>query len=213
VTGSRRWTVAAAVGYSAAWIAGLMIFSASTDVRSTGAQIVAGYHGHTGLGTAQFVLTEGVASLCLAVVAWAVGDRVVRATGLTAAGLAFVQCGLGIYLTVSLVPAGRADAAETVLAAINRVDGVKMFVLAAMALGGFAFGRRTGRLPAWLGPVAIALAAAIIVSGVGYALLIGPLATAAYASLPLLLLWVTGAGLLLRPAPARPARPVPAPVA
>jgi hypothetical protein len=200
----------AAIAYSASWVAGLLVFSASTNVRSTGAELIAGYQG--GLGTLQFVLTEGVASVCLALVAWAFGG-VVRATGLVAAGLAFVQCALGIYLTVSLVPAGDAESAETVFAAINRVDGVKMFVLAAMAIGGFVFGRRTGRLPAWLGYVALALAVAIVASGIGYLLLIDSFAMAAYVSLPLLLVWVTGAGLALRssaPAPvsARAAVPV-----
>jgi len=195
-----------AVAYSVSWIAGLLVFSASTTVRSSGAQLIAGYQG--GLGTLQFVLTEGVASVCLAVVAWAFGG-LVRVAGLVAAGLAFAQCGLGIYLTASLVPAGDGESAETVFAAINRVDGVKMFVLAAMAVGGFVFGRRTGRLPAWLGYVALALAVAIVVSGIGYLLLIDSFATAAYVSLPLLLLWVTGAGLSLRSSsPARVAVPV-----
>jgi hypothetical protein len=38
---------------------------------------------------------------------------------------------------------------------------------------------------------------AIVVSGVGYLLLIDSLALAAWASLPLLLVWVTGSGIAL----------------
>jgi len=197
----RGLTVVAAIGFVVSWVVGLSVFSASTDVQSTGAQIVAGYHGHTGLATAQFLLTEGAASVCLALVAWAVGragSRVVLATGLAAAGIALVQCALGVYLTGSVAPASDASTAETVLGAINRLDGVKMLLLAAMAVGGYAFGRRTNLLPKWLGYVAIALAIALVASGIGYALLVSSLALAAWVSLPLLLVWVAGAGLSLR---------------
>jgi hypothetical protein len=167
--------------------------------------VVAGYAGHEVAGIAQFVLTEGVAAVCLAVVALAVGragrhsglGRLTAVTGLVAAALSLAQGVLGAYLVGWLAPAGRSDAAGTVFETINRVDGVKLFVLAVMAAAGVGLARRAGVLPRWLGYVGLALAVAMVASGVGYLLLIGAAAQAAYVSLPLLLIWVTGAGLAL----------------
>ena len=66
------WPALAGIGYAAAWLAGLSIFSSSTTVNSAGTQVVAGYAGHRAVATAQFALTEGLAALCLAAVAAAI---------------------------------------------------------------------------------------------------------------------------------------------
>ncbi len=123
--------------------------------------------------------------------------RLTAAAGAAAAAIALAQCVLGLYLTISVVPAGHADIAAAVTEALNRLDGVKMLVLAAMAAAGTVMARRTGLLPHWLQWTGVALAAAIIASGIGYALLNPALALAAWVSLPLLLAWVTGAGIVL----------------
>jgi len=52
-------------------------------------------------------------------------------------------------------------------------------------------------LPRWLCGVGVALAVAIVASGVGYLLLLNGLALAAWMSLPLLMVWVTGTGVVL----------------
>jgi len=208
---ARSWlTVPAVAGaaYTVAWAAGLGVSSASTDVNSTGAQVVAAYAGHEGAVVTQFALTEGVASLCLAVVAVALGrvgiragaaslGRVIAATGLAAAGIALVQSVLGIALAVSVVPAGHAGTAGTLNDTINRLDGLKMFVLAALAVAGTVLARRTHVLPKWLVWVGALLAVAIAASGVGYALINNALSVAAWVSLPLLLVFITGAGVVL----------------
>ena len=54
---------------------------------------------------------------------------------------------------------------------------------------------QTGLLPRWLRWTGVALVAAIIASGIGYALLSNTFALAAWVSLPLLLIWVAGAGI------------------
>jgi len=73
-----------------------------------------------------------------------------------------------------------------------------MFLLAGLAAGSFvAIRRGLLRLPVWLEYLAVALAGTIAVSGVGYLFLLDHLAIAAWASLPLLLAWVTGAGINL----------------
>ncbi len=198
----------AGLAYIASWLAGLAVAPSSTDVRSTGAQVVADYAGHQGAAAAQFLLTEGTASLALAVVAFALGRAGLRAgagraawltlgAGAAAAAIALVQCGLGLYLTISAVPAGHAGTAAAVTEALNRLDGVKMFVLAAMAAAGTVLARQTGLLPRWLRWAGVALAAAITMSGIGYALLNAAFAQVAWVSLPLLLAWVTGAGIVL----------------
>ena len=123
--------------------------------------------------------------------------RLTAGAGSAAAAIALVQCVLGLYLTISVVPAGHAGTAAAVTEALNRLDGVKMLVLAAMAAAGTVMARRTGLLPRWLCWTGVALAAAITASGAGYALLNPTFALAAWLSLPLLLAWVTGAGILL----------------
>ena len=196
----------AGLAYTASWLAGLTVAPSSTNVRSTGAQVVAGYAGHEGATATQFVLTEGTASLALAVVAIALGRaglpagagraaRLTASAGCAAAAIALIQCALGLYLTVSVVPAGHAGTAAAVTDTLNRLDGVKMLVLAIMAVAGTILARRTGLLPRWLQWTGVALAAAITTSGIGYALLNPALALAAWVSLPLLLAWVTGAGI------------------
>jgi hypothetical protein len=198
----------AGLAYSASWLAGLAIAPSSTSVRTTGAEVVGGYAGHQAAAVAQFVLTEGTASLALAVVVIALGRAGLRAgaataarlmmgAGVAAAALGLVQCVLGVYLTLSVVPADHASTAAAVTEAVNRLDGVKMFLLAIMAVAGTVLARRTVLLPRWLRWAGVALAAAITTSGVGYALLNNTFALAAWLSLPLLLAWVTGAGIAL----------------
>jgi len=198
----------AGIAYTAAWLVGLAVAPSSTNVRSTGAEVVAGYAGHQAAAAAQFLLTEGIASLALAVVATALGRAGLRVgarqaawltlgTGAAAATVGLVQCVLGLYLTVSVVPADHASTAAAVTEAVNRLDGVKMFLLAAMAVAGTVLARQTGLLPHWLRWAGVALAVAITASGVGYALLNNTFALAAWLSLPLLLAWVTGTGIVL----------------
>ncbi len=206
----------AGIAFTASWVAGLSVAPSSTSVRPTGSAVLASYAGHLGGATAQFLLTEGAASVLLGVVVVALGRAGLRAgagrtawltlgAGLAAAAIGIVQCGLGLYLTGSVVPAGRAGDAAALTDAISRLDGVKMLLLAATAVAGAAMARRTGLLPRWLQCTGLALAIAIIASGIGYALLISSLALAAWVSLPLLLVWVTSAGILL----ARPGRAAP----
>ena len=83
--------------------------------------------------------------------------------------------------------------AHTLYAAVNRLDGAKMFALAALALAGAA----PGVLPRWLRYTAIALAVAIVSSGIPYLLLLQSGAALAYISGPLLLLFITSTGIAL----------------
>jgi hypothetical protein len=199
---------AAGIIYTLSWVAGLSVSSSSTDVHSTGREVVAAYSGHEAAVIAQFALTEGLASVALAVVAVALGragmrtgsvtlGRLVAWTGLAAAAIALVQCVLGVWLAASVAPSNHAGSAATINETINRLDGLKMFVLAATAIAASALANRTGILPRWLRWVGVALAVAITTSGFGYALLNSTLAVAAWLSLPLLLVFITGAGVVL----------------
>ncbi|MFI5897351.1 hypothetical protein ACIA5D_45390 [Actinoplanes sp. NPDC051513] len=191
--------VTAAVAYPATWIVGLSIASSGTTVHSTGAEILSSYAGHTGAALVQFLLTEGVAGLLLAVAVVAVGragggraGRWFTGAGLVAAAISVAQCGLGVALTGWAVPHERAGAALALTQVVNRADGVKMLLLAAVAVLGWNLARR-GRLPRWIGFLGLALAVAIAVSGLGFLLLSDTLSMAAYVSLPLLLVFVTAA--------------------
>jgi glucan phosphoethanolaminetransferase (alkaline phosphatase superfamily) len=219
---TRRWARApapAGIVYSISWVVGLSIFSASTDVTSSRADVMSAYRHHAGVAMAQFVFTEGVPAVTLALVVWACA-RVARAPrvtrwllgcGLCAAVVSLVQCVLGLYLAGRLVPDGRAATASSAFDALNRLDGVKMALLAVMAAAAFVLVRRNEvSLPRWLALESAALAVAIAISGVGYLLLWNGPALAAWVSLPLLMLWVTAVGIVTASARSRrtpPARP------
>jgi hypothetical protein len=205
----RRITAPAVAGvaYTAAWLLGLAVWPSNLDVAATNVKVVATYSAHQGAAMTQYVLIEGVAAIALAVVVTALGmaarrrgagqlGRVAVAAGLTAVALSLAQCGLGLLLAGSFAPDGEAHAAGRVYDLIDRMDGVKMFVLAAMALAAVGLARRAV-LPRWLGYVAAVLTVALIASGAGYLLLSTTLAQAVFVSGPLLLVWVTGAGVAL----------------
>jgi hypothetical protein len=198
----------AGVAYTAAWAIGLGVWPSNPDVAATGSRVVTAYAGHRGVAMIQSLLVHGVAAVALAVVVLALGQaarrggaeqlsRTTVVAGVGAAAVSLLQCAIGLALAGWVVPTGDASRAGLLFAAINRLDGVKMLALAAMAGTGAALVHRTGVLPGWLGYVGGLLAVALVVSGVGYLLLNSTLAPAAFVSGPLLLLWVTGAGISL----------------
>ncbi|HEX9035731.1 MAG TPA: hypothetical protein VF808_01945 [Ktedonobacterales bacterium] len=209
-TPSTRWlfTWPALVGaaYTLTWLVGLAVWPANLDIAASGRLIVATYRTSQIQAMLQIGLVEGLAALALAAVALAVGRHArqrgaaragsaVVALGLISAAISLVQCALGEALAGWIAPAGDAMVAKTLFDLLNRLDGVKMLTLAAMAVAGMALAG-AGASPRWLGRYEGALLAlALVTSGCGYALLYGPLSLAAVVSLPLLLVWVTGAGI------------------
>jgi hypothetical protein len=171
-------------------------------------QVIAAYTGHRSVAITQSLLVHGVAAVALAVVVLALGQAASRrdggplapvtvVAGVGAAVVSLLQCALGLLLAGWAVPDGDSGRARLLFAAINRLDGVKMLALAAMATAGAALVRRTHLLPSWLGDLGILLAVALVVSGIGYLLLSSTLAPTAYISGLLLLGWVTATGISL----------------
>lgn len=201
----RDWKqVGAGFAYSAAWGAGLTVFSASTTVSSSGRQLLADYWGHSVPLTGQFVLTEGLAAVFLAMVLlpasasltprlWPVG---VIAT-LTAATVSVLQCALGVVMATVAVPGRHVGALGGLGDALNRLDGVKMSLLAVtfvcLALGRTGTSKGAGALTA----LYLLTAGALAGSAYGYLVLDDTMAMVAYASLPLLMASVTVTGLLV----------------
>ncbi len=207
--GSRLLTGSAVAGvaYVVAWVAGLAVWPSNLDVEASNAEVVASYSAHQAAAVTQYLLVEGVAGVALALVVLALGraarrrgvdrlGRVALIAGLGAATLSLIQCALGLLLAGSAAPDGDASRAGSLFDLSNRLDGVKMFALAALAVAGSGLARR-GLLPRWLGYTGAALAVALVASGTGYVLLNTTLARAAFASLPLLLVWVLGTGVAL----------------
>jgi hypothetical protein len=198
----------AGVAYLVAWVTGLAVWPTNLDVAASGSRVVAAYTGHRGAAMAQSLLVHGVAALALAVVVLALGQaarhrdagplaRAAVVAGIGAAVVSLLQCALGLLLAGWAVPDGDSGRAGSLFAAINRLDGVKMLALAAMAASGAVLVRRTRLLPSWLGYLGALLAVALVVSGVGYLLLSSALAAAAFVSGPLLVVWVTATGISL----------------
>jgi hypothetical protein len=207
---SGRTVVPAVAGllYAAAWVAGLVIGPRTVSATASDAEVASAYAGSSGPAIAQVVLTEGVAGAALAVVVVALGQAAhgrgarrlaarAEVAGLAAAGLSLIQCALGLLLAGWAVPDGDSSAAGSLFRLISRIDGAKMLLLAVLALSGMALARRAGPPPAWARFPSLVLAAALTGSALGYLLLAPALAALAYLSLPLLLIWVAGAGLWL----------------
>ena len=162
-----------------------------------------------GLRLAQFALNEGVTAIAQVAVVTLVAGAARRcgharaglataAFGIAVAGISWAQLALGIWLFSALVPDRRTTTASAVYHAITRMDGAKMFLLAAMALAISQLARSSRILPRWLAPLGVLLAAALVTSGLGYLLLAPGLASAVYVSGFLLLIFVSATGLTLR---------------
>ena len=202
-----RAPAVAGIAYTTAWVLGLAVWPSNLDVAASNIMVVATYSAHQGAAMTQYLLIEGLAAIALAIVVIALGqaarrrgaDRLGQATvvaGLTAVAISLAQCALGLLLAGSVAPDGDTDRAGRLFDLINRMDGVKMFALAAMAAAGVGVVRRAV-LPRWLGYTAALLTVALIASGAGYLLLNTIFAQAALVAGPLLLVWVTGVGVAL----------------
>ncbi len=206
---SRHWPLrTAAVGYSAAWIVGLLLTSSSTDVTSSGSAIVREDAPQAAALTLQFLLTEGVAALALLIVvigiwrATASGGarRIGLVAGVAAVAVSLTQTVLGVCLVEIAVRGHDAALASSLTITLNELDGVKMVLLAVLVFAvSAARWRRQVRFPIWLLPTGIATGVALVASAIGYLARSNAFSVAAWVSLPLLLIFVTAVGLCVRP--------------
>jgi hypothetical protein len=220
---ARRLPVVAGVGYSLAWIISLSVGAPNPSVAARGSQVVAAFAGHGGPAMAMFVLAEGVAAVAMAIVVIAAAQaaraaRAARAAqaaraaarpgprraglagagfGIAAAVVSWAELAVGAWLVYGPVAGRRAAAATTAYQVLTRLDGAKMFLLAAMAVALSVVALTSPVLPRWLAPLGFALAAALVVSGLGFVLLAPGPATAVYVSGILLLAFVTSTGVTL----------------
>ena len=164
----RQWLAAPAVAglaFVAAWVAGLLVWPSNLDLAAPGSRVVSVYAGHQGVAIAQYLLVEGLAAIALAIVVLALGrtarrrgarqlGAAVMLAGIGAMTISLAECALGLWLTSIVVADSETVRAGTLFHLINRMDGVKMLALAAVALAGAGLTRRTGVLPRWLEYVA-----------------------------------------------------------
>ena len=193
LTGRRHITLTVTgiigIGYTLSWIAGLSIPAPSPSFTATNSQIATALAGHGPAVALQFALTEGLPAIGIAVVSVALArtarSRLTLITGLTAAAISVVMFALGLVLVAGTHPA--------VYHAIDRIDGVKMLLLAVLGIAGAS----AAVLPRWLRYAGGALAVSISVSGSAYLLLLPSLSGAAAPGLIFLLVFITGSGLVL----------------
>ena len=212
---ARSLPVVAGIGYSLAWIISVSVGAPNPAVDARGSQVVAAFAGHGGPAMAMFVLAEGVAAAALAVVVISAARAArrcgARLAGLTGAGfgiaaavVSWIELCLGAWLVYGLVAGRRTATAGIAYQVLTRLDGAKMFLLAAMAVALSAVALTSRALPRWLAPLGFLLAASLAVSGLGYVLLSPGLASAVYVSGILLLAFVTSTGVTLGAAPQTP---------
>lgn len=196
----------AGIGYVAAWAAGLASWPANLALNATNAQVAAAYRAHPAGAASQYLLSEGLAGLLLGMVLAAAmisgRDRGLArpwpaaAAAAAAVAISLLQAAVGMVLIAAAThhDIARAGALSDL---VNRLDGVKMLALAAVAA--WMAARRTWdrRPPDWLRATAALAAAALAVSGLDYLLLANSLAWTVYISGPLLLAWIAATGIWL----------------
>jgi hypothetical protein len=207
-TWALRRTALAGYGFSLSWLIGLSVFAASTTVVSTGAEIIAAYSGRTPQGLLQYLFTEGLPPVAILIVVGALA-RSARESGyprlssstwiaaLVASIISFAQFILGVVLVAVAVPSGDRGLSATLSDVVTRLDGAKMLLLASMAVTTVIYLVMARRGLVWLRIVSALLVVTIVLSGLGYLFTVTSLATVADASLPLLLVWMTGFGIVL----------------
>ena len=196
----------AGAGYLIAWAAGLAAWPSNLALNATNAQVAVSYRAHPAGAVTQYLLAEGVAGLLFGLVLAAAllcrRDRSLSrswpaiAVAAAAVAISLTQTVIGMFLVAAAT--SRQDARAGGLSdLVNRLDGIKMLALAAVAA--YLCARRTwnGRPPAWLRVIAALAAVTLAVSGVDYMLLSTSLAWTVYASGPLLLAWIAATGIWL----------------
>jgi hypothetical protein len=206
---ARRPAAVAGICYTAAWVVSLAPGAPMPSVSASGGQIVAAFVGHNWPTIVNLVLSEGIAAVALAIFALLAASAARRAGarragfavavfGVTAAAVSLAELVMAAWLQYGPVASGHAATAGTLWSALQRIDGAKMFVLAAMAVGLAVLSLTSTVLPRWLTWLALLLVVALVTSGLGYVLLAAGLSDAVFVSASLLLVVVTAAGLTLR---------------
>jgi hypothetical protein len=206
---ARRPPAVAGIGYTVAWVLSFVVGAPMPSVAASGDQIVAAFAGHDWPVIVNLVLSEGVAAVALAAVTLMVA-RAARRAGARRAGLAVAVFGvaaaavswaelvMAAWLQFGPVDAGHAAAAGTLWSTIQRIDGAKLFVLAAMAVALAVLSLTSAVLPRWLALLAHPLAISLVIAGIGLLLLASALSVAVFVSGVLLLAVVTATGATLR---------------
>jgi hypothetical protein len=194
----------AGAAYTIAWLAGLAVWPTNLGIDSSDAAVTSAYRTSAGQAVAQYLLVEGLAGLLLGVVITALARRTAARSaprlrdmaitaGLSAAVISVAQAVVGLAIVVE-ARGGHVAAAGRAFDTADRLDGVKMLLIAVAAAAFAVTPWSTRRVPRWLTVLSYALAVSIAVSGVGYRLLTGSLGWTAYVSGPLLLVWVPAVG-------------------
>lgn len=184
----------------AAWIAGLLLGGPSATSSDSDAQIQLAFQENIG-GAVQGIMVHGTAGLALAGLGISIA-RILRpaarvaALGLSAALLSWAQLGCELALFRGSAPVS--VTARDWWLALTMLDGGKMMVLAIFILLVLSRAGQLKQPGRSLRAVSILAVVALAVSGIGYVMLSEPLMVAAYAALPLLLVWAGTVPVVLR---------------
>ena len=199
----------AGIVYVVAWVVGLAAWPANLALNATAGQVAAAHRAHPAESTVQYLLVEGIAGLLLGIVLAYVlranRDRVTWQTAgpalliVVAVITSLTECVLALLVTAAAT-GGHVATAGSLFEVVNRLDGVKMFALAGVTSW---LAATRPALPRWLRRVTVVVALALIASGLAYVTLTNAFGWTAFVSLPLLLLWVAGAGIALSVAAGR----------
>jgi hypothetical protein len=199
----RRVSVAGAT-YVTAWVVGLTGPAAPAATAGAGA-VHAYYAEHGPAILVQSSLIHGIAGAALVVLALVVPaatgataslGRAVKALGLAAAALSFLQVALA-GVAVAGVEQASADRSAALFHALNTADTVKLVLLAAFAAVVTVAADPAGMAPRWLRALTVLLVVLLPFGGAAFLVDSAVLTAMLYASLPVLLLWAGAVAFLV----------------
>ncbi|MDR3032729.1 MAG: hypothetical protein LBV78_06420, partial [Kitasatospora sp.] len=164
---------AAGIGYTVAWVVSQAVGAPSPSVAASGGQVVAAYADRDWPTITNLVLSEGIAAVALAAVVLLAARTASRAGarraglavavfGVAAAAVSLAELVMATWLQYGPVTSRHAAAAGTLYSAVWRIDGAKLFVLAAMAVALAVLSLTSAVLPRWLAPLALLLAVSLV---------------------------------------------------
>jgi hypothetical protein len=203
-SGWRSASALIGLAYTVTWIVGLAVWPTNLGIGSTDALVASDYRASAGQAITQYLLVEGLAGLLLAAVVASVvrpalsgrlrgGMRLGVLAALSAAAVSVAQTVIGMVV-VADAHSHRVAGAGSAFDLVNRLDGVKMLLLALAAAAIVARARTSQRAPTSLRLLGYALAAALTISGISYLSLAANLDWTVYLSGPLLIVWVPSLG-------------------
>jgi hypothetical protein len=207
-----NWLAVSGFIYVAVWVLGLLIPTGTLSASMSNAELQQVLLAYQPARLIQVYLIDGAAGIAILLFAVTVaslfqpaGERnlphVVLGTGIAAGTISLVQAGVQQTLVSADLLTSVEVPFRTLLVLVNQIDTFKLLALALLSVSTSILGLRTRLISTWINWLGIALAIALLLGGLSFAFANPMLKAVLFASLPMLLVWVSAVSVVgMRPA-------------